>query len=346
MIRSLTFVNRFGRSLCCTLGEPERSGFAITNITGLGPGNASVNIHDIATADGGYFGSARFSARNIVITFQLMDVDFDNQYVPIEEVRHRAYEFFAPKNQIRIVIDTDTRSLVIDGYVESDDPNIFQPDVTTTVSILCPGYYFKMASDTGSGQTSTIYGSGLFQFPFSNESLTKKLIQFGSIERTQKYEMPYDGDAETGFELEIQFNGLSVKTINIQNTPLGNSEKGPVGFAKIEDSQRAVLQWSDFKSRSSYVNIDLSKITTKLSGSYSKDIYSSGNRIVIRSMVGQKTAIFIDEDQNEYNIVDAIDHLEWLKIYPGYNEFSIVTDAASVGHFAINVNFEALYTGV
>lgn len=346
MIKTITFVNRFGRSLCCTLGEPERSGFAITNITGLGPGDASVNIHDIATADGGYFGSARFSARNIVITFQLMDVDFDNKYVPIEEIRHRAYEFFAPKNQIRIVVDTDTRSLVIDGYIESDDPNIFQSNVTMTVSILCPGYYFKMASDVGSGQTIMIYGSGLFQFPFSNESLKKKLIQFGSIEQTQKYELPYDGDDETGFELEIQFNGLSVKTINIQNTPIGNSEKGPVGFAKIEDSQRAVLQWSDFESRSSYLNIDLPKIAKKLSGRYSKAIYESGNRIVIRSMVGRKTAVFIDADHHEYNVVDAIDHLEWLKIYPGYNEFSVATDSESVGHFAINVNFEALYTGV
>lgn len=346
MIQAITFTNRFGRSLRCVLREPERSGFAIKSIDGLGPGRSSVNIHDIATADGGYFGSARFSSRNIFVNFQLVDFDIDWNYNPIEQVRHLSYEFFPPKTRVQIVVDTDSRSLVIEGYVESNEPNIFQQSATVSVSILCPGYYFKMVTDGGSQQNVNIYGTGLFQFPFSNESLKKKLIQFGEIKPQQKYELYYDGDAETGFEMEILFNGLTVSGFSIANQPIGNSDKGPIGFISPADAHRVVYNWNDDQIASKYIQVTLSRIASKLNGLYSNPIYTSGNRILISSAVGRKSAMFIDENNHAYNILDCFDHLDWLKVYPGYNEFEITTDLASVAHFAVNLRYEALYTGV
>lgn len=346
MIQAITFTNRFGRSLRCVLREPERSGFAIKSIDGLGPGRAAVNIHDIATADGGYFGSARFSSRNILVNFQLVDFDIDWNYNPIEQVRHLSYEFFPPKTRVQIVVDTDTRSLVIEGYVESNEPNIFQQSVTVTVSILCPGYYFKMVSETGDQQDVTIYGAGLFHFPFSNESLTEKLIQFGEIGQYQKYAMYYDGDAEAGFEMEILFNGLVVNDIGIQNVPIGNSSKGPIGFGPTDDANRVIYTWNDDALATQHIQINIARIATKLQGIYSSPIYDAGNRIVISSKTGQKSALFIDATNHSYNILDCFTHLDWLKVYPGYNEFEIATDVASIAHFSVSLKYEALYTGV
>lgn len=346
MIQSLTFTNRFGRSLHCILGEPERSGFAITGISGLGPGRASVNVHDIATADGGYFGTARFSSRDILIQFTLLDFDINGSYNPIEDVRHLSYEFFPPKTKIKIVVETDRRSLTIDGYVEENTPNIFESSVTVTVSIRCPGYYFKMVSDTGSVQDTMIYGSGLFQFPFSNESLVQKLIEFGNIDIDQKYMMYYDGDAESGFELEIVFSGDVVTSFSIQNNPVGNSDKGPVGFRTSQDAGSIAYRWSDQDIVSKYISLNLATVASKLANVYPNPIYGVGNSIIISSLTGKKSAFFIDANDNRYNILDAFDHLDWLKVYPGYNEFEIVTNAASVGHFTASVRYEALYTGV
>lgn len=346
MVKSLTFTNCFGRSLRCILREPERIGIAITEVTGLGPGSSDINIHEIATADGGYFGSARYSSRTIALTLRLCDGYVDGKYLSIEEIRHLAYEFFATKTRLQIVVETDSRSLVIIGVTETDDPVIFSKAETISVSIKCPDYYFKMVSDTGSNQSALIYGGGLFQFPFSNESLDKSLIQFGELETIQTQEVYYDGDSETGFELEILFNGQQVTSLSIQNKPLGNSEKGPIGFAAPEDAAQAIYLWRDDTLVSKYLSLDLSTVATKLGNRYSNPIYSAGNRIVISSKTGKKRAVLIDDQDNQYNIIHAFEHLDWLKLYPGYNEFKIVTDATSLGHFSVSASFEALYAGV
>lgn len=346
MIRSFTFTNQFGRSMQCVLRAPELTGLAVKSVTGLGAGNATVNIHEIATSDGGYFGSARYSYRTLTFTFVACDMIRDNVYVSAEDIRHLADEFFAPKTLIQVVVETDTKMLSIEGVVEINNPNIFQQSEDIPVAIKCPGYYFKMVSDTGSKLSSTIYGRGLFEFPFSNESLNRKLIQFGELSLIQKRELYYDGTSDAGFELEIAFTGETVTGFSLQNKPLGNIESGPVGFGPESDASRAVFQWHDTSIVSKYISLNLNTVSTKLGTRYTDPIYSAGNRIVISSRVGKKSAVFIDNNDNRYNILNAFSRLDWLKLYPGHNEFTITTDATSLGHFSITINYEALFSGV
>lgn len=345
MIKAVTFTNRFGRSLRCTLAAPERSNFAITNIDGLGPGAATVNIHDIVTSDGGYFGAARFSSRNIVIDFTLIDHDKDGRYVPIEKTRHLSYEFFAPKTKLQLLVETDERSLLILGYVESNEPNIFQQQVSMTVSILCPGYYFKMVNNGDDIQVVRIYGTGLFEFPFSNESLVYPLIQFGATEDDETYSLYYDGDADNGFTLMIDFTGQPVTgSIFVSNEPVGRTDKGDVGFVPSDDHMD-VLNWSDTEMTDPYISISITELANRLASAYSDPIYTNGNRIVICTETGRKSAKFITGG-NEYNILGYIEHLEWLKLYSGYNKIHVVCDPASAGHFQVSMAFECLYSGV
>lgn len=346
MIQSITFTNQFGRSIRCKLGEPEKTGLAISKVTGLGPGMSSMNIHNIATADGGYYGSARYPSRNIVLTILLLDYDGDGNYIPIENTRLLSYEFFSPKTKLQIVVETDTRNLVIEGHIESNEPEIFSQKESISVSILCPDYYFKMVSDTGDTQDATIYGEGLFQFPFSNESTEQKLIQFGDIETTHEHNLYYDGDAENGCVIEIDFKGSEVTGMSIMNEPIGNSDKGPVGFDQESDAERAVYHWRDTDISAKYLAISLSTIATKLSGRYNGNIYGAGNKIIISSMVGKKSAFFYDSSNNAYNILNCFDHLDWLKLYPGYNKLKIQTDQTSIMRFSIKVTYSALYIGV
>lgn len=345
MLHSTIFTNRFGRSLKCALGAPGSACFAISKIDGLGPGMASVNIHDIATLDGGYFGSARFSSRNIVIQGTFLDYDENWNYVPIEKTRHMIYSFFQPKTPIQMVIEADERTVMIVGCIETCDPTIFDQNTGVQISILCPGYYFKMADLEERVQNIRIYTDGLFEFPFSNESLTRKMIEFGSADTLIEKEVYYDGDAENGLVINIEFNGEPVTgQIIIANTPLGNTDIGNVGFDDQDDYN--YLNWSDSGLVENYITINIAELQSRLSSRYQGSIYANGNRIVIRTDAGNKTVKFIDSDNTEYNILGYLPHLEWLKIYPGYNKFVVQTDAASVGHFDITASFEVLYTGI
>lgn len=345
MINAVVFTNRYGRSLRCVFSAPERTRMAVTKIDGLGPGTATVNIHNIVTIDGGYFGSARYGARNIVAYLRFTEWDENGVYVPIEQTRHVAYSFFQPKTQIRILIETDDRSLVITGVVESCEPTIFDPAESVQVSILCPGYYFKMVSDGSDVHTARLYGNGLFEFPFCNNSRSKKLLQFGTVSTKEEHEMYYDGDAENGFTLEIGFTGSPVTgVIQVGNTPIGNADNGNVGFLPNEST--VLPDWADQDLVQNYISVDLAKLATKLSGRFTGNLYDNGNKIVISTIAGEKIAKFVLENGTAFNILGYLDHLEWIKVHPGFNRFLTVCNAESVGHFYINAIYEALYSGV
>lgn len=345
MIKTAIFTNRFGRSLRCALGAPGSTCLAISSIDGLGPGMASVTIHDIPTIDGGYFGSARYGSRNIVVNFSFLEFDADGQYVSVEKTRHMGYSFFQPKTPIQVLVESEERILVIVGYIEKCEPVIFSSAETMQVSILCPGYYFKMVSNGDDLLSARLYSAGLFQFPFANESLTMRLLEFGNVSSTEIYNLLYNGDAENGFTLEIGFTGNEVTgQIFIANTPKGNTDLGNVGFG--DDTPQDILNWSDQSLVENYIEIDMATLASRLSARYSDPIYTNGNRIVIRTEAGKKTAKLVTIGGDEFNILGYFPHLEWLKLYPGYNQFEIKCNNASIGHFNVTARYEALYTGV
>jgi hypothetical protein len=172
MIKSLTVTNYLGESLVLELGFPEKSGFLVQSITGLGPGKANINISEVATNDGGVYNSSRIGARNIVITLGFLENP------DIETTRQLSYKYFPLKKQVRLLFETDNRTCEIYGNVESNEPNIFSSQESTQISILCPDPYFY---STDSEVTVFSGIESLFEFPFSNESLTEDLIEFGEI---------------------------------------------------------------------------------------------------------------------------------------------------------------------
>lgn len=357
MVRSVTFTNRFGRSLRCILGAPGDTCLAIKTITGLGPGIASVNIHDIATSDGGYFGSARFSSRNIVVNFSFMSFDENGRYVPVETTRHTAYLFFQPKTKLQLVIESDERLLCIEGYVENFDPDIFSKDESAQLSILCPAYYYKNADPNTRTEDNLLYSRGLFEFPFSNEIPIidtedphkfdyVKHIEFGDAASTQEVSVFYNGDVETGMKIEFQFNGESVTgDIMLAATPVGNSELGNVGYLPNEEAPE-YLNWREEDLVERYVKINMSELASRLASRYAGNLYADGNRIVISSVSGAKSAKFILADSTEYNIMGYIEHLEWLDIYPGTNTFVVKVNENSTGHLQVIIAYDTLYSGV
>ena len=222
MIKSITVTNYLGDSMKLELTKPNESGLIIKKITGLGPGKANVNTTEVATSDGALFNSAKVPIRNIVISLKYL---WDPT---IEDTRQKTYKFFPLKKPLKLQIETDNRLAEVEGYVESNDPNIFSKDEGSDISIVCPDPFFYSVD-----KQVTIF-SGIepkFEFPFSNESATEPLLILGEIVNKKEETVFYTGDAETGVTITIHAIG-EASNIIIYNT--GTREVMRIDTDKLE----------------------------------------------------------------------------------------------------------------
>lgn len=160
MIKTVTIINFLGEILHLTLSDPEpKSGMIISEIEGLGPPSADVNLTEIASGDGGVYNSSRAHDRNIV-----MSLIFTFQQT-IEDVRLLTYKYFPLKKPLIFRIETDNRLAEILGYVESNEPEIFEQQEVADISIICPDPWFYSI-----GKNETVFSGvrALFEFPFEN----------------------------------------------------------------------------------------------------------------------------------------------------------------------------------
>lgn len=207
MIKSITVTNHLNESIKLELGFPERSGFLIQEISGLGPVKADINVSELSSIDGSIYNSARLPSRNIVFKMVLLESP------TIEDTRQKSYKYFPIKKRVRLLIETTNRTAEIFGYVESNEPIIFSRQETTQISIVCPNPYFYSEGK----QITTFTGfEKLFSFPFSNESLSDKLLIMGNILKNQMQTVLYEGDSEIGFNIEIHAVGTA-KNVMIYN---------------------------------------------------------------------------------------------------------------------------------
>ena len=207
MIKSITVTNHLNESLKLELGFPEKSGFLIQEISGLGPVKADINVTDLSSIDGSIYNSARLQPRNIVFKMVFLENP------TIEDTRQKSYKYFPIKKRVRLLIETTNRTAEIFGYVESNEPIIFSRQETTQISIVCPNPYFY---SEGKQITSFTGFERVFSFPFSNESLSDKLLIMGNILKNQMQTVLYEGDSEIGFNIEIHAVGTA-KNVMIYN---------------------------------------------------------------------------------------------------------------------------------
>ncbi|MCQ4834033.1 phage tail family protein [[Clostridium] symbiosum] len=294
MIRAITVTNYLGESKRFELACPEESGFVVQSISGLGPSKADINMTEISTNDGSLYNSARVNSRNIVMSLKLM---FNPQ---IEDARHESYKYFPIKKKVRLLIETDNRICETYGYVESNEPNIFSSNESTQISIVCPDPYFYSAGPDGIN-TTIFYGVlPLFEFPFSNESLTEKLIEFGEIKNETEQTVYYSGDAEIGVLITIHAIG-NVSDITIYNT--GTREE---------------------------MHIDTEKIK-QITGSG----IIAGDEIIISTVKGDKSITLL-RDGIYKNILNCLDKdSDWFHLSKGDNIFAYVVKEGMV-----NVQFK------
>ena len=236
MLNSIVVTNYSNESITLELRNPEKSGFLVRRVTGLGPAKADVNVTDLSTSDGGLYNSSRLQTRNIVfaITFLPMPT--------IEETRRKSYQFFSIKRPVTLRFETDKRIATISGYVESNEIDIFSKEEGAQISIICPDPNFYSAEGSDSGSISFSGITANFEFPFSNESLEENLIEFGIIETSAEKTLWYEGDSETGIILTLHAIG-TVENPIIFN--VGTREQLRIDTAKLSALTGASFGASD-----------------------------------------------------------------------------------------------------
>ena len=279
MIHSITVTNYRGDSLKMELTRPQDSGFIIEKVTGLGPGKANINTSEVSTNDGAIYNSARVPSRNIVISVKYLFKE------TIEEARQTSYKYFPLKRKVTLLIETDNRMAEIEGYVESNDPDIFSQEEGSDISIICPNPFFYDALSTTETSFSGIVPA--FEFPFSNESLIEPLLEFSVIEDVTDRVIDYKGDAEVGVTISIQARG----------------EAGDITIYNVDTAETMVVYNS---------------LVESLTGSGIVD----GDEIIICTVRGQKSAKLIRQGKTT-NILNCINRdADWFQLAKGPNTFA------------------------
>lgn len=297
MIKGYTITNHLGRSLKVDLFKPQESGFNTISISGLGPVKGSISTTDLATGNGVIINNARQGERNIVFNIEFMSNP------DIEATRYLCYDMFQVGEEVTLLFETDRRLALATGVVETNEPNIFSEKETVQVSVICPSPFFKRYSPDGPVTVSFTDLEPLFEFPFSNESLTTRMIELANITRMKEHSVYYPGDAKVGFEMQIHFSGpaTNIKVYDVNN----------VGTIAIDTTKLAAIMGSPIKDG------DMMEISTHFGRKHVKMWRNGMPRNVINAVTS---------------------YTDWPVMRPGENRYSYWAETGF-----LNITFDLLY---
>ena len=310
MIKSVTAVNFKGESIKMDLFHPESSGFIIIKIDGIGPGKATVTKNDSKVYDGGTITSARLPSRNIKMEIQFLWVN------SIEDVRHKTYKYFPLKKPITLIFETDTRTVEIEGVVESNEPDIFSSEESTNISIICPDPYFYASGENAISRTEFSGINPMFEIPsdigYSNESLTEALTEISALYVQSERGIMNYGEVDIGVVISIKPLAIVKGILTISNVTLGQN-----------------------------MSFDLNKIKT-----ITKNDFHLGDELVINTLRGKKSVTLVREGKN-YNALSCIDtRTDWIYLTSGENTFTYYLDGEGIEDLQFSVTNSILYEGV
>ena len=310
MIKSVTAVNFKGESIKMDLFHPESSGFIIIKIDGIGPGKATVTKNDSKVYDGGTITSARLPSRNIKMEIQFLWVN------SIEDVRHKSYKYFPLKKPLTLIFETDTRTVEIEGVVESNEPDIFSSEESTNISIICPDPYFYASGENARSRTEFSGINPMFEIPsdigYSNESLTEALTEISALYVQSERGIMNYGEVDIGVVISIKPLAIVKGILTISNVTLGQN-----------------------------MSFDLNKIKT-----ITEQDFHLGDELVINTLRGKKSVTLVREGKN-YNALSCIDtRTDWIYLTSGENTFTYYLDGEGIEDLQFSVTNSILYEGV
>lgn len=219
MIKNIEVINNRNEHTVIELSNPRPTGFLITNIDGLDAPKGTINMIERTMLDGSMYNGSRANSRNIVMNLRYFWGNLNND--SIEAVRHKSYRMCPIGEKIQLIVHTDLRDVYFNGYVESNEVNIFDKFESSQISIMCEDAYGRGQNNNTEGFTGVTAG---FEFPFSNESLEEPLIEFGQVYVLTTKRIDCKSEARTGFNLRIKFADI-ISGVTVTNRTTNQTMK-------------------------------------------------------------------------------------------------------------------------
>ena len=172
------------------LSFAQNSPFTVTEIEGLNPPDATINMSELALIDGAKYNSAKVNIRTINIAFAI-------EYAAAEN-RIEVYKVLKSKQYVKMIYNGSIRHVYAEGYIESIQISYFEMKQIVTCNILCPSPYFKDVQDMVEDLSSIIKS---FHFPFA--STAEPEIVFGYYGGMVGIDIENNGDVECGLIIQI-----------------------------------------------------------------------------------------------------------------------------------------------
>lgn len=274
------------------------------DIDGLGAGKADLFISERASMDGNTFNGARFGSRNITFT-----VGFGDRLDP-EFGREICYDILPIKEEVTLLFESERKTVMIKGYVESNDPSIFTKDPANDISIVCVEnpYFQSLPNDKVSIKLYSL--ENVFEFPFSNESISMNMLEMGKINVDRYAEVRYPGSIPIGLTIRLRFTGPAT-------TPRITSDR--TGQTMMIDSTKV----------------------TRVTGMG----LTYGDVVEINTVRGQKS-VTLERLGVKHNIISALDvSSQWIEIRRGLNPIS-VNAQANLQNIQVELLYDMLYSGL
>ena len=302
MIRGIASIVNDKR-LDILLENSESLGFSIIAIDGLAPSGATINSSGGALIHGTRINSVKIEPRTISIPF-VIHVTGKKE----EAVRETLYNFFPTGTKIRFEIKTDRRTVFVMATPEDFDIRMFATEENGNISLFCESPFFTDVIESYFVASET---EALFEFPFSNESLTEPLLEIGiQNQYPPRVVIDYPGDVLTGVVMTLEIEG-DVRNISIIN---------------IRDNQAMTID-TEIIYQTTYSRL------------------KAGDKIIIDTRSGSKS-IKLFRDGVFINILNCLPlHSHWINLAPGYNEILYMADNR-IEDLTLELRFNALYSGV
>lgn len=291
-----------GETFTVDLKNDVSSGLVILNIDGLGPSRGLINTTEGPNLPGSKMNSRRSLGRHIAVSFAIIGMD-------PELIRQSISKFFPVAKMARLGIITDHRHVYVDFSAESNEANIFRKMANSDLALTCPAAYL---TDITPGTFQLAGTTASFMFPFGNELYEPDQLMFGNLLNQPTEVVDYTGDADTGFEITLNFTGPVTDNISLFNT-----------------------------THNQHMTIDVSKVESTIAYGGIQE----GDAIFVNTNVGEKEVRFIRQGVRT-NIINSLGKTTtWLVVYPGNNAIAIAAED-SIYNIEANFEYRLLYSGV
>ena len=166
MLEKVTVTNIYGQKLEMELRHPEKSGYAVTGITGIQPVDVDIKTSQFVSGKRFRYNTGFHKLRNIGIN--IIFYEYNNAHKRIETLRNELYEYFMTNSFVTLTFYKSGLYYSISGVVDKNQPTIFSQATGASISVTCPELWFYLSDENGNYIKSEFDGdSSLLSLPIS-----------------------------------------------------------------------------------------------------------------------------------------------------------------------------------